>query len=121
MALVSFVGPILPGKTEQWRQFMSEIQGPRFNDFKASRERYGVHERTFLQPTPMGDMVIVTLEGNDPMGAFQKMANDQDPFTRWFVQQVMEIHGFDLTKGLPGEPPQLVIDSQDRQAMRKAA
>lgn len=121
MALVAFVAPILPGKTEQWRRFISEIQGPRYNDYKASRERYGVHERTLLQHTPMGDMVIVTLEGNDPLGAFQKAAGDQDPFTRWFVQQVNEIHGFDLSKGMPGEPPQTVIDSRDQQMQRKAA
>ncbi len=121
MALVAFAAPILPGKMEQWRQFISETQGPRYNDFKASRDRYGVHERSFLQQTPQGDMVIVTLEGNDPVSAFQKMARDQDPFTRWFVQQVLEIHGFDLSKGLPGEPPQLIADTQNQQAQRRAA
>jgi len=31
-----------------------------------SRRRAGVHERAFLHPTPMGDLVIVTLEGDNP-------------------------------------------------------
>jgi len=30
-----------------------------------SRRRPGVHERAFLRPTPKGDLVIVTLEGDD--------------------------------------------------------
>ena len=118
MALIAMAAPILPGKEEQWRQFMSEIQGPRYDDFKASRDRLGVLERTFLQHTPMGDMVIITLEGNDPLSAFQKIASSQDPFMNWFIQQVKEIHGFDLRAGLPGEPPQLVMHTQDRQGMK---
>lgn len=118
MSLIAMAAPILPGKEEQWRQFMSEIQGPRYNDFKESRDRYGVFERTFLQHTPMGDFAIITLEGNDPISAFQKVASDQSPFMNWFVQQVKEIHGFDLRAGLPGEPPQLVMNSHDRQGMK---
>jgi hypothetical protein len=121
MSLVAFAAPILPGKTDQWRRFIAELQGPRYNDFKASRERYGVHERTFLQQTPQGDVVIVTLEGDDPVSAFQSIASSQDPFIRWFVQQVLDIHGFDLSQGLPGAAPQLVADTMNQQAQRQAA
>jgi hypothetical protein len=32
-----------------------------------SRRQAGVRERTFLQSTPIGDFVIVTLEGDDPI------------------------------------------------------
>lgn len=121
MALAAFCAPILPGKMEQWRRFTQELQGNRYNDYKASRDRYGVHERAFLQSTPEGDMVIVTLEGNDPEGFFQKWATSQDSFTRWFVQQVNEIHGFDLSQGLPGTMPELAVDSENQRLQRRAA
>ena len=111
MSLFAFVAPILPGKRSQWNAFIGEITGPRRRDFNASRQRNGVHERTFLQETPMGDFVIVTLEGDDPMQAFAAIANGDDDFTRWFVQQVQEIHGFDLRQP-PANPPHLVIDSE---------
>lgn len=117
MTSIAIVAPILPGKEGQWRQFMSEIQGPRYNDFKASRDRYGVHERTYLQHLPQGDLAIITLEGDDPLSAFQKIAMDQSPFMSWFVQQVNEIHGLDLRQPLPGELPQVVMDTQNRQEM----
>jgi low affinity Fe/Cu permease len=42
--------------------------GARSEEFAESRRRAGLHERTFLQSTPMGDLVIVTLEGEDPRG-----------------------------------------------------
>jgi hypothetical protein len=66
MALLAIALPILPGQTPEWRQFVKELAGPRKREFEESRRRHGVHERTFFQPTPMGDLVIATLEGDDP-------------------------------------------------------
>lgn len=112
MALFAMAFPIPPGKTEQWLKFSSELKGPRRADFVASRKRLNVHERTFLQKTPMGDLIVVTLEGDDPAGAFQKFAAGTDDFTKWFVAQASAIHGIDLSKPPPGPPPELVIDSK---------
>jgi len=55
--------------------------------------------------------VIVTLEGDDPAGAFAKFGQGTDPFTQWFKAQVMEIHGMDLGKPPPGPLPTLMVDS----------
>jgi hypothetical protein len=110
MALIAFLAPILPGKREQWDQFIGELNGARKADFDASRQSRGVHERTFMQETPMGDIVIVTIEGDDPMGFMTSFASSDDEFTRWFVQQVQEIHGFDLREP-PPSVPRLVADS----------
>ena len=111
MAMFAMTVPILAGKTETFKKFMSELTGPRFADFKASRKQLEVRERTFLQQTPMGDFVVVTLEGSDPEGAFQKFATGKDAFTKWFAEQVKEIHGFDLAAPPPGPLPKLLIDS----------
>ena len=110
MALFAFAAPIAPDKRSQWDTFIGEIAGPRRSEFNASRQRNGIHERTFLQETPQGDFVIVTLEGENPLQAFGAIANSGDDFTRWFVQQVQEIHGFDLRQP-PENPPRPVIDS----------
>jgi hypothetical protein len=111
MSLIAFVAPILPGKRDQWEAFMAQITGPRRAEFNASRRNAGVHERTFLQETPMGDFAIVTLEGDSPSESFGAIANADDAFTHWFVQQVQEIHGFDL-RHPPENPPHLIIDSE---------
>jgi hypothetical protein len=111
VALFAFVAPIPRDKRSQWDSFIGEIAGPRRNEFKASRQRNGLHERTFLQETPQGDLVIVTLEGENPMQAMGAFANSNDDFTRWFVQQVQEIHGFDLRQP-PDHPPRLVLESE---------
>ena len=111
MALIAIAIPILPDKMEQWRAFVGELNGGRKRDFQESRRRVGLHERTFLQHTPMGSMVIVTLEGDDPAGSFAKIFQADDEFTRWFVQQVKDTHGFDLTQPMPGPMPELIADS----------
>jgi hypothetical protein len=112
MALLAMVFPIPAGKTDRWKKFTSELKGARRADFAASRKRLGVRERTFLQKTPMGDLVVVTLEGEDPAGAFQKMIASTDEFTKWFLAEASAIHGIDLTKPPPGPMPELIVDSQ---------
>ena len=69
MSLIAFVAPILPGKRDQWDAFIAEIAGPRRSEFNASRQPQAFTSGHFLQETPMGDVVIVTLEGDNPMAS----------------------------------------------------
>jgi hypothetical protein len=103
--------PILPGKTPEWREFIAELNGPRHAEFVESRRKAGVQERTFLQSTPMGDLVIVTLEGDDPGHAFAQMMSADDAFTKWFGERGAAVHGVDPTAPLTGAPPELVADT----------
>jgi hypothetical protein len=112
MPLMAVAFPILPGKTKEWRAWIDEVNGARQAEFAESRRRAGVRERTFLQPTPMGDLVIVTLEGDDPGHSFEQMMAASDGFTKWFVGKASAIHGFDLSAPLSGPPSELVVDSE---------
>jgi hypothetical protein len=111
--LFAMAVPILPGKTAQWRKFAGELTGNRHEEFNESRQRLGVHERTFHQTTPMGDFVIVTLEGENPAQTFADFAKANDAFTTWFAKEVKEIHGFDLNSPPPGPMPELILDSME--------
>ena len=113
MTLSAFAAPIIDGKLAQWREFTREIGegGSRHAAYLASRQAMGVRERSFLQHTPMGDLSIVTLEGDDPGSAMAKIASATDEFTQWFVAQIQEIHGFDLRQVVTQPGPELVIDS----------
>jgi len=110
--LMAVAFPILPGKTPEWRAWQAELNGPRYQEFVESRQRAGVHERTFLQPTPMGDLVIVTLEGDDPEHAFGRMMSANDAFTAWFIEMGKAIHGLDPSVLTNGSPSELVVDSE---------
>ena len=111
MALLAIAVPILADKAGQFKAFVAELNGAKKADFVASRKRLAVRERTFFQQTPIGDFVIVTLEGDDPASAFAKFGQADDAFTRWFKAEVKNIHGIDISAPPPGPMPTLVADS----------
>ena len=111
MSTLAMAFPILPGRTADWRAWMAELNGARHDDFVESRRRAGLHERTFLQHSPNGDLVIVTLEGEDPGRAFEKMVAQSDPFASWFRKRVEELHGVDLSKPMRNVTSELILDT----------
>ena len=111
MPMMAVAFPILPGKTAEWRTFVDDLNGSRREEFVESRRRVGVHERTFLQQTPTGDLVIVTLEGDDPGQAFGQMMSSTDAFTAWFIERATAVHGIDPSEKTSSPPPELVVDT----------
>lgn len=111
MALFAIAIPVVAGKSKEFKEFVGHLAGDRHVEFAASRKALGVREQTFLQHTPQGEMVVVTLEGNDPAGAFSRFGSGTDPFTVWFKSKVKEIHGVDLDAPPPGPMPTLLVDS----------
>ena len=111
MAIFAIAVPVLANKASQLQALIGQLTGAKKADFAASRKKLGVRERSFLQHTPHGDFIIVTLEGNDPAGAFVKFGQGTDPFTQWFKAQVKDIHGVDLDLPPPGPLPKQVVDS----------
>ncbi len=103
--------PIPADKKESWNKFIDELKTNRHEEFKTSRMKLGVRERTFLQSTPMGEFVVVTLEGEHPQEAFSNFGKGDDEFTKWFVAQVKDIHGIDLNNPPKGSMPDLTLDS----------
>jgi len=86
---ITFAVPIAPGKTEHWKKAISEIKGARSEGHAASRKRAGfTRELVCLQATPMGDFVVVMIEGADPLSSLQKMVESKEPFDQWFGMTV---------------------------------
>ena len=110
MAAVTFNAPILPGKTESWKQAVQEMQGPRKNEYEESRRRMGItREVVSLQQTPQGDSVVVFLEGDDPGSVVSRYLNSSDPFDKWFADTVLVgVHGMNASAVPPGN--QLFVD-----------
>lgn len=104
--------PILPGKKDQWKKFSSELKTRYNKEFNESRKRLGVQERTFLQSTPQGDFVLITLEGKDPQNAFVQFGQGTDEFTKWFMSNVKDLHGIDLSQKSSAPMPELIVESE---------
>ena len=72
MGQLAMILPILPGKKEKWLGMLNSMLAPGSDsrkEFNGKREAVGLHERTYLQETPNGDFMILTLEGENPCHA----------------------------------------------------
>ena len=110
MASLAFVFPLRPGKTEEWRAWIMEIQGPRRSEYEAFSRQLGLGaQRAYLQRTPQGDQAIIYLEGDDLQRTFQHLRTAQDPFAVWFQQRTKDLFGIDLTQTSPESLSQYVF------------
>jgi len=88
----AFAAPLQPGMTEAARQFAREAYETRKAEMTESRRTKGLtREIVFLNQTPAGDLVIVYLEGADPVDANRQFAASNAPFDRWFKDQCKRI------------------------------
>jgi hypothetical protein len=102
MESFAFVFPVLPGKAEEARMFGKEVNGPRASEMDASRRPLGVtREAVWVNETPMGDMGIVLIEGENVAEANRRFAASTEPFDVWFKETVLDFSGVDFSHPLP--------------------
>lgn len=106
MPMLAMCMPILPGKLDKWKAMMEQVSAT--PDFANSREAAGVHERSFLQQTPAGDFLIITMEGNDPAASWAQIVSTMPPE---FAEFAAEVHGLDVSAP-PPPLPELFFDSR---------
>ena len=110
MESIAFAVPMLPGKTDADRAAITSCrEGERKEAYEDSRRRAGItREAVWLQATPVGDAAVVYLEADDVAAAFQALGSSDEPFDRWFREQIRDIHGVALEEGFP--PPEQLLD-----------
>jgi len=106
MPIIAMCLPILPGKMEKWQAMMDQVKFTK--EFANSRETAGVHERTFVQQSPAGDFLIITLEGDDPAASWKQIMSSMPAD---FAEFAADVHGMDVAAPQP-QLPELVFDSR---------
>lgn len=96
---VIFAAPLLPGKAEAWRRFIQEMTGLRRHDYEASRQRLGITaEWIWLIPAGPQETVVILVKATRPEQVLDRIAASDWPFESWFRQQLLALHGLDLTQ-----------------------
>jgi hypothetical protein len=96
----TFALPIPADRVEAVRAFVVELLGPRRAEFERSWRDKGITQETaWLQQTPEGALVLVSMEAEDLPRAFAELAVSDSEFDRWYRQRVLEIYGVDLRRG----------------------
>ena len=101
MKSVALMFPVMPGKEEEGRKFMREVNR-RKQEHTQSRLRLGVtRESVWLQQTPQGSFGILLLEGEDALESNRKFAASKEPYDVWFKEQLVPITGIDWSQPVP--------------------
>lgn len=109
MASLSMAMPVKPGKVEGLRSFTAEVLGTRRAAFEASEKQCGItRECWYLQPSPMGDLMLIWVEADDPERSLGSFIQSQDDFDLWFKSQLLDITGVDLNRAPEGVPEVLM-------------
>ncbi len=113
MAAILLAAPILPGKQEPWRRFIQEMLESRCSEYQESRRRLGVtRELVWYVQTSQGETAIMYLEteSQEAEQVVMNMTTSPLPFDRWFRQQLVELHGLDVTQRSPKFTRELVFE-----------
>ena len=105
MAAVAMAMPVLPGKEQTWRDYVSQLESPEMrDDYMRSRRGVGMSRETvWSQQTPDGRlMAVVLMEADDLNAVFGNLATSEDAFTGRFRDFIKDVHGVDFaTDPLP--------------------
>ena len=89
--------PVLPGKTDEARAFVQQLDSSRRSEFDASERRIGItKELWYLAKLASGDHLIGYMESIDFGAALQGFVGSRDPFDLWFKAQMQAVTGVDL-------------------------
>lgn len=104
MAEVVFAVPVVPGKEDLDRQVLDELAGSRREEYETAMRDAGIRRQAIWhQKNPDGGtLAIVYFEADDPEAPMRWTQSDSE-ISRWFVEQMQEVHGIDISQQPP--PP----------------
>jgi hypothetical protein len=105
MDQICLVVPVQPGKSDDARDFMRELEQSRMDEYAASEQRIGISKEVwFLAQVQGGDTVIGYIESGDFAEALRLFSESQDEFDLWFKQRFADSTGLDLN-----HPPEMTL------------
>ena len=106
---MALAAPLAPGKTDAASNWAKEAFERRRDELTQSRLRLNqTREEVFLNRTPMGDIAVIYLEGEDPERANTQFAASQELYDRWFKDRLKELFPPFIDFDQPVPPNQLI-------------
>lgn len=111
MPEIVFARPIRPDMTEEYKQFIHDLQSARREEYVETRRNMGVKRiKLWIQHTSGGDLLITYYDVEDIGRLEQGLTSSENPFDVWFREQVEKYHGVSLDEGPKGSPPEMILD-----------
>ncbi len=102
---ICLVIPVQPGRADDAREFMRELEASRKGEYARSEERIGITKEVwFLAAVAGGEAMVAYMETNDFANALQLFSQSRDEFDVWFKRRLAEATGVDLN-----HPPEMTL------------
>jgi len=108
---LAFAAPLQPGKAgtaRVWAREAFEMRRPEMTESRRALRQ--TREEVFFSSTPQGDVVVVYLEGEDPVLANREFAASTRPYDRWFKDSLKELFPPFIDFDQPVPPNETVWD-----------
>lgn len=100
--------PLKPGKTQAFRDYVAELEGPQKDGEEAFHRQNGTRrEAMWLQSIPQGDLAAIYWEGQDAQRfqtALSNLIASDDPFGKFVGENLADIFVVDPSAGRPPLP-----------------
>ena len=109
MNQICLVIPITPGKSEDARDFMRELEHERKAAYDQSERRIGITKEVwYLASAPGGDQFVAYMETPDFGKALSLFSASRDEFDMWFKRRLADSTGLDLNNPPSMQLPELL-------------
>lgn len=109
MNQICLVIPITPGKSDDARDFMRELEHERKAQYDQSERRIGITKEVwYLARTPGGDQFVAYMETTDFAKALSLFSASRDEFDMWFKRRLADSTGLDLNNPPSMQLPELL-------------
>ncbi len=101
MEQLQLVCTLRTGPQERWRRLSQEVAGSRRAQFEASCRRAGITQvQVLLVQLLHGELVVVTLNMQEPQQTFEALATSEGPFEHWLCEQLQALLGWNVQEVL---------------------
>ena len=101
------------GTEERWRRLWQEVAELRRNQFAVACQQAGITRvQVSLLQLLHGELLLVTVQMQEPQQAREVLASSQSPFARWLREQLQSLLGWDVLQVLADPPSDLLFTWQ---------
>ncbi len=84
------------------------------DDFEETLRSFGIrHESWHVQSTPMGDILIMVFESDDPLMMLAEFSQSQKDLPVWQRAVLKDLLGIDLSEPAPEPPSRMIFNWSD--------
>ncbi len=110
MTQLQIVCPVRQGTQEHWRRLYQAVTGSHREEFEASCQQAGISQvRVWLVQVLRGELLLMTLNTQEPQQTLKALATSDCPFDRWLREQLQVLLRWNLQDVLPDTQHDLIF------------